>query len=99
MAGLSPSPRSRGQFAAIARLRWQLFAHTLRTGRGNLELLSRVIVGLVFSVGALGGAVLLGYAAWYFVSQGKAGWLAALLWPVFAFWQILPVMATAFTEN
>jgi ABC-2 type transport system permease protein len=99
MAGLSLSPRSRGQFVAIAQLRWQLFAHTLRTGRGHLELLSRVIVGLVFSVGALGGAVVLGSAAWYFVSQGKAEWLAALLWSVFAFWQILPVMATAFTEN
>ncbi|MGH9528859.1 MAG: hypothetical protein ACRD2S_02965 [Terriglobales bacterium] len=84
---------------AIANLRWQLFAHSLRTKRGNVELVSRVIVGLVFSVGALGGAVILGSAAWYFVSDGKTEWLAALLWWVFAFWQIFPVVATAFTEN
>jgi ABC-2 type transport system permease protein len=84
---------------AIARLRWQLFAHSSRTTRGHLELLSRVIVGLLFSVGALGGAVGLGSAAWYFVSHGKSEWLAALLWWVFSFWQLFPVMATAFTEN
>lgn len=90
---------SRGQFAAIAQLRWHMFAHFLRTARGKLELLSRVMVGLVFSIGALGGAVGLGSTAWYFVSDGKTEWLAALLWSVFAFWQMFPVMAIAFTEN
>ena len=99
MAGLSLSPMSRGQFAAIARLRWHMFAHSLLTARGKLELLSRVIVGLVFSLGALGGAVGLGSTAWHFVSDGKTVWLAALLWPVFAFWQMFPVIAMAFTEN
>src|SRR5258708_33277840 len=41
----------------------------------------------------------MGGSAWYFVSRGKAEYLAVLLWPVFVFWQVFPVMATAFTNN
>jgi ABC-2 type transport system permease protein len=46
-----------------------------------------------------GGAFALGSAALFFASQEHWEWLAALLWPVFLFWQLFPVMATAFTEN
>src|SRR5258708_13167495 len=41
----------------------------------------------------------MGGSAWYFVSRGKAEYLAILFWPVFVFWQVFPVMATAFTNN
>ncbi|MFY9683376.1 MAG: hypothetical protein WAK70_16210, partial [Candidatus Sulfotelmatobacter sp.] len=37
--------------------------------------------------------------AFLFLSQGKPEMLALLLWPVFIFWQVFPVMATAFTNN
>ncbi len=40
-----------------------------------------------------------GGGAWYVISHGKAEWLAAILWPIFLFWQLFPVVATAFTEN
>ena len=35
MAGLNFSPGMRGQFAAIAQVRWQLFVNRLRTIRGR----------------------------------------------------------------
>ena len=37
--------------------------------------------------------------AWYFASHGQTEWLALLLWLVFLFWQLFPVVATAFTET
>jgi len=49
--------------------------------------------------GGLGGAIGLGSAAWYSVSHGQAEYLPLILWTVFLFWQLFPVMATAFTEN
>jgi len=33
------------------------------------------------------------------VSEGSVEWLGLLLWGVFLFWQLFPLMATAFTEN
>ena len=92
-------PDAHGQFAAVARVRWRLFVNSLRTSRGRLELFSRIIIGLAFALGGLGGAFGLGAAAWDLVSEGSVEWLGLLLWGVFLFWQLFPLMATAFTEN
>ena len=89
----------RGQLAAVANLRWRIFVNSLRSTRGKMELVSRVIVGLAFAIGGIGGALGMGGSAWYFVSRGKAEYLAILFWPVFVFWQVFPVMATTFTNN
>jgi ABC-2 type transport system permease protein len=98
MAGLIPAD-AREQFAAIARIRWQIFVNSLRTMRGRLEMVSRVFVGVWFGVGGLGGAVALGVASYYFIGRGHIEWIAFLLWPVFLFWQMFPIVATAFTES
>ncbi len=92
-------PRARHQMAAVADLRWRIFANSLRTFHGRLELASRIFVGIAFLAGGIGGAIGLGATAWYLMSSGDAEWLGALLWPVFLFWQLFPLMATAFTEN
>jgi ABC-2 type transport system permease protein len=93
------SPHRRGQLTAIANLRWRMFVNSLRTKRGKMELASRIIVTLAFSFGGLGGAIGMGFGAYFFVADHKPEDLAVLLWPVFFFWQVFPVMATAFTNN
>lgn len=93
------APRARQQLAAVAELRWRIFANSLRTRRGRMELASRIFIGLAFLAGGIGGAVGLGGAAWFLIRQGNAEWLGALLWPVFLFWQLFPLMATVFTQN
>src|SRR5882724_3013004 len=97
--GLSLAPHARQQLAAVAQLRGRIFANSLRTFRGRLELASHIFVGLAFVAGGLGGAVGLGGAAWFVVSQRNAEWIGGLLWPVFLFWQLFPLMATAFKQN
>ncbi len=99
MVGINQREGVRGQIVAIAWLRWRLFVHSLRTTRGQMEVFSRIVVGLVLAIGAIGGAFGLGAGAWFLVSQGKSEWLAILLWPVFGFWQLFPIFAAAFTEN
>jgi ABC-2 type transport system permease protein len=105
MAGLNSAlpppawPEAREQFAAIARLRWRIFVNSLRTLRGRLEIVSWIFVGLGFAAFGLGGAFGLGMSAWLFVSRGPVGWLALPFWGVFLYWQLFPLMATAFTEN
>ena len=99
MAGINPSPAIRGQFAAIAQLRWRLFVNGLRTVRGRLEIVSRVFMGFGFGVLGLVGSVGMGAGAYYFVAHDQAEGLAVLLWVLFLFWQLFPVMASALAEN
>jgi ABC-2 type transport system permease protein len=99
MAELSAAPSVREQLTAIARVRWQLFVNSLRTLRGRLELVSHIFITLGFAMGGIGGLAGSGGGAWYVISHGKAEWLAAILWPIFLFWQLFPLVATAFTEN
>jgi ABC-2 type transport system permease protein len=89
----------RSQLTAIAELRWRMFVNGLRSKRGKMELASRILVTGAFALGGLGGFILATIAAGIFVSQGKAEMLAILLWPILFFWQVFPVMATAFTNN
>src|SRR5580704_659049 len=99
MTELSSTLHRRSQLTAIAELRWRLFVNGLRSKRGKMELASRIIVTGAFALGGAGGFAAATGFAWYFVSQGKAEFLAVLLWPIFFFWQFFPVMATAFTNN
>lgn len=87
------------QLAAVAELRWRMFVNGLRTRRGKLELASRIVVTLAFAVGGFGGFAAATGFAWYFVAQNRPEYLAILLWPIFFFWQVFPIMATAFTNN
>ncbi len=88
-----------GQLTTIAELRWRMFVNGLRSKRGKIELVSRIIVSLAFAFGGLGGFGLATGLSWYFVAHNQADFLPILLWPVFFFWQVFPVMATAFTNN
>jgi ABC-2 type transport system permease protein len=105
MAGLNAvpsslaSPEARGQFAAVARLRWCIFVNSLRTLRGRLEVVSWIFVGMGFAAFGLGGAFGLGAASWAIVSRGHVEWLGLPFWAVLLYWQLFPLMATAFTEN
>lgn len=92
-------PSVRTQVSAIAAIRWRMFVNRLRSKSGKLELVSRLFITLAFAVGGFGGFSAATLGSWYFVSQDKAEFLAVLLWPVFFFWQLFPVMATAFTNN
>jgi ABC-2 type transport system permease protein len=96
---LNLAPQARQQLVAVAGLRWRVFVNSLRTFRGRLELASRIFISLAFLGGGIGGAVGLGGAAWFLILHGNVEWLGTLLWPVFLFWQLFPLLATTFTQN
>jgi ABC-2 type transport system permease protein len=87
------------QLMAVAELRWRMFVNGLRSRRGKAELVSRIVVTALFSIGGFGIFSFAVGMSWYFVSQGEAEYLPVVLWPIFLFWQLFPVMATAFTNN
>jgi ABC-2 type transport system permease protein len=106
VAGLSASPAASspelrvpgvGQMLAIiATLRWRLFVNSMRTIRGRLEAVSRLFAVITMFTLAFGGAFALGGFSYFAVDRGKFVLLAALLWVVFAFWQMYPIIGSAF---
>ena len=93
------SAEIRGQLSAIAQVRWHIFRNSLRTLGGRLELVSRIFSYFGFTVMGFGGAVGLAFGSWSFVHGGRVELLAILFWSIFLFWQLFPVMASAFAEN
>ena len=87
------------QISSIAQLRWRMFLNGLRSRRGKAELASRILVTIFFTIGGLGAFCAATGVSWYLTDQGKTEYLAAVLWPIFFFWQLFPVMATAFSNN
>jgi ABC-2 type transport system permease protein len=101
MAGLDPitAPTRRKQFAAVAWLRWRMLQHALRTRRGGLETGARFVMQGFYALIGLGMGIGLGTTAWQIASHGSYRLLAALLWPVFIIWQVIPITLASFQEN
>jgi ABC-2 type transport system permease protein len=89
----------REQVGAVSFLRWRLFVNSLRSIRGRVNLVSRIFAGLLVAGAGLGGAIGVGVISWGIAAEGKLKLLAFPLWLIFLFWQLFPIMATAFTQN
>lgn len=87
------------QFRAIALLRWRLSINSLRSVRGRLNLVSRFFAGALVIGAGVGGGIAVGAATWGITREQKLVWLAVPFWLISIFWQIFPVMASAFTQN
>jgi ABC-2 type transport system permease protein len=103
MAGIVVAPESKvsreAQLTAIVWLRWRLFVNALRTKRGQLELFSQILVSTAFAAVAFGGAFGLAILSYVFLSAGKLQMLPVFFWIIFLFWQVFPIMATAFSST
>ena len=88
-----PRPAHRHRQPALA-----LFVNGLRSKRGKMELVSRIIVTSAFALGGLGGFTLATVSAYYFFA-GNGRDAAHPAVADFFFWQVFPVMSTAFTNN
>jgi ABC-2 type transport system permease protein len=92
MAGVSGVQREAGQLRLIAELRWQMFVNSRR----RLDLAARGLVGLTVGTAVFGMGVLLGIGSWTALHTNSPLMLTALLWFVFATWQLLPILVTGF---
>jgi ABC-2 type transport system permease protein len=88
-----------GHLGAICFLRWHLFVNSLGSVLGRLNFIFRSLVILLVAGAAIGGCIGFGFAAWGLVVEGKLKWLPLPFWVICLFWQLFPIMATAFTHN
>jgi ABC-2 type transport system permease protein len=104
MAGLTQTPalppshepmqpwtvaQSRAQYAALARLRWNIFRNSFRRKGGAGELAARIIFLPIIGFFAFGPIVGAGFAAHLFVSDDRIFMLAILTWALFGLWLLV----------
>jgi ABC-2 type transport system permease protein len=78
----NPIPASQ-QFAAIAWLRWRLFANGFRRKGGTGELVARIIVFPIAALFVIGPVVGATAASYFAVANGQLEYLTGIFWGVF----------------
>ena len=81
--------QGRAQFAALARLRWDIFRNAFRRKGGAGELVARIILFPILAVFAIGPILGSGIGAFYLVSTGRIAMLPLLTWGIFALWMLV----------
>jgi ABC-2 type transport system permease protein len=110
MAGVAeslPAPAETGmfsalactQYAALARMRWNMFRNGLHSKKGALELGARVGMTLLYAVMGLGMAFGLGAAAYQITASGGWKFVPILFWIVCFLWQIVPISMASFQQQ
>lgn len=90
---------ARRQYAALARMRWQMFGNGLRTNQGVFEFGARTFTYLVYGMIGLGMCAGLGAGSYAMLSSHSAKYLPILYWAVFLIWQLLPILLASFQEQ
>jgi len=90
---------ARAQYAAMARLRWSMFSHSLRSSKGALELGARTVANLLYA--AMGVAIGFGAGAGAYLIASNNAWeyLPIVLWSMCFLWQMVPIMLASFQEQ
>jgi len=90
---------ARAQYAAMARLRWSMFSHSLRSSKGALELGARTVANLLYA--AMGVAIGFGAGAGAYLIASNNAWeyLPIVFWSMCFLWQMVPIMLASFQEQ
>ena len=87
------------QLRAVVFLRARLFINSLRSIRHKLNLVSRIIGAILVLGAGLGGGFAVAMTCWGITKSGRVEFVSLVCWAIFFFWQLFPVMASAFNQN
>jgi ABC-2 type transport system permease protein len=90
---------ARTQYAAMARMRWQMLMNGLRSIHGLLDLGATGIAWLFSSVLGLGLGVGLCAAAYSLASRASWQYLPILFWVTSFLWLMFPIVVASFQEQ
>jgi ABC-2 type transport system permease protein len=89
--GAWTAAQERGQFAALAQLRWCLFRNSFRRKGGTGELVARILILPIIGAVAAGPVAGAGIAGYSIASSGRFELLPALTWAIFALWLLVSI--------
>lgn len=88
---LTGSQLSRGQFRAIAWLRWRIFANSFRRKGGAGDLVGRILLAPFLLLLVVTPTVLAGFFAWMFSRQGTLEQIDLVFWGALVLTQLLNI--------
>ncbi|HUX45332.1 MAG TPA: hypothetical protein VMV57_11325 [Terracidiphilus sp.] len=91
--------QARAQYAALVKLRWEIFVSGVRSIRGILELGATGIQLMVFSFMGLGVGLALAIGCYSIASRGMWLYLPVVFWSVCLLWQTVPIALASFQEQ
>jgi ABC-2 type transport system permease protein len=91
--------QAQAQYAALARLRWHMFSHGLKSRKGALELGARTVSFVFYGIGGLALGLGAGLSAFALTVGNQWRFLPILFWAVFFVWQVVPIMLASFQEQ
>lgn len=97
--GVILGPLARAQYAAMIRLRWEMFRSGLRSIHGILDLGATGIAWMIYAFLGIGAGAGMGTAAYFLVKGGEWRMLPILFWVLCFLWQTIPVMLASYQEQ
>jgi ABC-2 type transport system permease protein len=82
------------QLSLLILVRWQTFRNGLYSKSEKVHLAGRILLGLFLGVQALGVSIGICVGAYANVTNRRWNFLSLMLWAIFLFWQIVPVLAS-----
>lgn len=79
-------------FRLLAEVRWQIFRNSLRVKGKKLELAAQIITAVLGIAIGLGLGLVVGGAAYFFLSKGRTEVVPFLLWCIFLAWLFGPLL-------
>jgi len=92
-------PLARAQYAAMVRLRWEMFRSGLRSIHGILDLGATGIAWMIYLALGIGFGAGMGIAAFYLVQGSEWRMLPILFWVLCFLWQAIPIMLASYQEQ
>ena len=90
---------ARTQYGALAGMRWSMFRHGMRTTKGAVETVARIVVIVVYSFIGMGLATGFGFGAYAATAHGHWTFLPLFMWVLFLMWQVVPVSLASFQQQ
>jgi ABC-2 type transport system permease protein len=87
------------QILLVMGLRWRLFRNGLQGLTAKLSLIGSIFIGIVWTVIALGAGVAIAVGSYYLIENDQTQFLVAILWGIFVFWQVFPILSAQFAPS
>ncbi len=81
------------QVLLVMRVRWLTFRNGLRSQSEKMHFMGTVALSLVFVLMSLGVGFGIGFGSYQLATTNGWPFVALILWGIFFFWQVLPVLA------
>ncbi len=96
MADVAQVPGVFEQLKLMGSLRWSLLKNSLQRKNTRWDLIGMILAAVMSGILVFGLCFAFYAGTYFFLTKGRANWIALLFWALFLWWQVFPILATGF---